>query len=378
MYYFDHAATTNKKPDSVVQAVYAMLASAEYGNPNRGANRYSLNSHKKIEETRKKLKRLFGANDDYEVIFQQNATMALNTIIKGLLTEKDHVITTVTEHNSVLRPLYQLGLAISFLPITTNYEVDLTMLEKLKQTNTKAVIVSHVSNVTGSALNLEKISRFCQINKLLLLVDVAQSAGVLPINCTKYALDAICFTGHKSLFGPQGIGGICLKKTLVVEPLLSGGSGILSMAKCMPIDYPEHLEAGTLNTPGIMGLSAGIDYLCHQGEAVLEKKQRTWANLFYTGIKDLAQLTCYANPVLAKQNNIISFTLKGIDSATIATYLEEQENIIVRSGMHCAPLIHQALGTKATGVVRFSFSSMNTELEVRHAIKAVKKLVKIM
>ncbi|MFD1901014.1 aminotransferase class V-fold PLP-dependent enzyme [Enterococcus termitis] len=152
------------------------------------------------------------ADDDYEVIFQQNATMALNTIIKGLLTEKDHVITTVTEHNSVLRPLYQLGLAISFLPLTTSYEVDLTMLEKLKQINTKAVIVSHVSNVTGSALNLEKISHFCRTNKLLLLVDVAQSAGVLPINCTKYALDAICFTGHKSLFGPQGIGGICLKK----------------------------------------------------------------------------------------------------------------------------------------------------------------------
>ncbi|MFD2307224.1 aminotransferase class V-fold PLP-dependent enzyme [Enterococcus termitis] len=378
MYYFDHAATTNKKPDSVAQAVYAMLASAEYGNPNRGANCYSLNSYKKIEETRKKLKRLFVADDDYEVIFQQNATMALNTIIKGLLTEKDHVITTVTEHNSVLRPLYQLGLAISFLPLTTSYEVDLTMLEKLKQINTKAVIVSHVSNVTGSALNLEKISHFCRTNKLLLLVDVAQSAGVLPINCTKYALDAICFTGHKSLFGPQGIGGICLKKTLVVEPLFSGGSGILSMAKYMPIDYPEHLEAGTLNTPGIMGLSAGIDYLCQQGEAALEKEQRTLANLFYNGIKDLAQLTCYANPVLAKQNNIISFTLKGIDSATIATYLEEQENIIVRSGMHCAPLIHQELGTKATGVVRFSFSSMNTELEVRHAIEAVKKLVKIM
>ena len=251
MIYLDNGATTVQKPLSVAKAVFNVLSSEEYGNPSRGAYPIAVNANEVVYQTRQKVARLFNVPDSSLVVFTKNVTEALNTVIKGYLKPGDDVIATAYDHNSVVRPIYQLAaqqVTHSFLPLdpTTNL-VDVAALEHLIKPNTKMLVCTHASNVIGNTVDLKQIVEICHRHHVIVVLDAAQTAGVLPIDMQALGIDILCFTGHKSLYGPEGTGGICCRRDLPVEPLISGGSGIDSFNHAMPDRLPERLEGGTIN-----------------------------------------------------------------------------------------------------------------------------------
>ena len=359
MIYFDSAATSLTKPLSVAAAMITAVNSL--GNPGRGAHTHALNAAKCIFNGRKTVASFFGAAPN-QVVFTSGATESLNIAIRGLLKPGDHVITTVFEHNSVLRPLYNAGLDIS---IAT--EINCRHLKP----DTKAVVMTHASNLTGQIFDLETASQFCKKHGLLLIVDTAQTAGLVPLNIND--MDVLCFTGHKSLLGPQGIGGLVVGRGVDIRPAKFGGSGMDSISKTQPANLPEALEAGTLNTPGVAGLAAGIEYICKTGMANIYQKAQKLAQLFYDGVTGIPGVKIYSN-FNALHVPIVALNIGDMDSAIMEFRLSNEYDISVRGGTHCAPLLHDFLGTGMQGAVRFSFSHFNTEDEVRIAIQAVKKL----
>lgn len=388
MIYFDNAATTIHKPDGVARAAAAALMYA--GNPGRGAHEPTLYASRLVYSVREKLARLFNVPDASQIAFTANATEALNTAIYGLFTPKDHIITTVCEHNSVLRPIYRLygeahaqlseqdeGNAVctaSFLQADLDGRLKSDELEHLLKENTKALIVTHASNVTGNITELERISSFARRHGLWLIVDAAQSAGAIDIDVQKFGIDVLCFTGHKGLMGPQGTGGIYVRKGLKLNPFKVGGSGIKSFERTMPETMPELLEAGTLNVHGIAGLGAALDWINDiTPEAVREKELRLSAR-FAEGVQNVKSIKLYGAGSTSDRVGIVSLNIADEDSAFVADVLWEEYGICVRAGAHCAPLMHIALNTKKQGAVRFSFSYFNTEDEIDKAIRAVREL----
>ena len=377
-YYFDYGATSLRKPENVAKKVYDILFSGAYANPSRGSYKEANNAFMEVYKARKTIADFFGLEDERYLIFTNNSTEALNIAIKGLLKEGDHIITTKMEHNSVLRPIYQAAEEKNITYTIINSDEDGIVIydeiEKNIQKNTKLFAVTHSSNVTGNIVNLEKISEICKKHKILLIVDGSQTAGVIPVNVEKSEIDVYCFTGHKSLFGPQGTGGICIgNKNLKISKYNVGGSGIGSFDREHPDEYPTRLEAGTYNTPGISGLAEGIKYINEKGIENLYKKQIYFAQKFYNELKDIKYLKFYGNFEKPK-TAVVALNFKGIPSGDIAEVLAEEYDIAVRAGTHCAPLIHEHFGTKKQGIVRFSFSSMNTEEEVDYAVNAVKRI----
>lgn len=373
MIYFDNGATTAVKPTCVADAVAEVLRSGEYGNPSRGAHGYALNSMQQVEATREGLKDLLNADEAYEVVFAQNATLALNIALKGLLTPHDHVISTVWEHNSVLRPLYQLGVETEYLSAEKQTGNLLLKLQDALRSSTKMIVCSHSSNVTGNLLDLDAIKKFAKEHELLLVVDGAQTVGTIPVDLSKHDIDVLCFTGHKSLYGPQGTGGLCLKKDLTITPLITGGSGIQTFSKTMPEILPTLLEAGTVNTPGIAGLGAGVSYILDKGIEAQQQKIQELTYRFYEGIREIPEVTIYGD-FTGTRSGVVSLNLGTIDSATVSELLWEEFQIATRSGFHCAPKMHEALGTAKQGTVRFSFSTMNTFEEIDQGIAAIQEL----
>lgn len=366
MIYLDNGATTVQKPKSVAKAVYDVLNSGQYGNPSRGAYPIAVNANELVYQTREKVAELFNVPDSSLVVFTKNITEALNTVIKGYLKPGDHVIATMYDHNSVLRPIYQMEryqVSHSFVPLDSQTNlVDLSAVESLIQPNTKMMVCTHASNVIGNTVDIKKLATICHRHHVILVVDAAQTAGVLPIDMEKLGVDVLCFTGHKSLYGPEGTGGICLSRDLPIEPLIVGGSGIDSYNHSMPDRLPERLEGGTVNVPGIAGLGAGIDYLL--SHSLVEAGERTiaLADDFAQRVMNNPRVKVYTN-LTAPHVGTIGLNIKEINSADVSDYLAEHQ-IATRSGAHCAPLIHQALGTVEQGIVRFSFCSFNTEEEV--------------
>ena len=377
--YFDNAATTVQKPPQVTEAIYEALSSQKYGNPSRGAHGYSLNAYHKIFEGRQRIKQLFSATDAYEVAFTANSTMALNEVLKGLLVPGNHVLTTSWEHNSVLRPLYQLeadGCAVDFIssdPLTgaLHYE---ELQEKLRP-ETTMLVCNHASNVTGNVLDLDRMKEFCQDHGLRLVVDASQTAGAYPIDLSDEAIDAVCFTGHKALGGPEGTGGVCLKKNLDLQPQITGGDGVYSFSHTQPKEIPGVLEAGTMNSPGIMGLSAGVQCILDRGLDDIMARQAALSDLFIKGIKAIPNIVLYGD-FTGPRVSVFSLNIDEADSALVSDILWEEYEIATRSGYHCAPLMHEVLGTKDKGTVRFSFSNFTQEEEVKSALKALKKIAK--
>ena len=368
--YLDNAATTAQKPAVVAEAMTTILT-GEYGNPSRGAHGYSLAGYRVAEKARNQLKELFKADKRYEVAFTNNATVALNEVLKGLIQTGDHVITTAWEHNSVLRPLYQLEAAGASFDVVSsealtgrlNYQ---EFAEKLRP-ETKAVICNHASNVTGNLLDLEWVKTFCAEHKLYLIIDVSQTAGVVPIDLSDGKIDAACFTGHKSLYGPQGTGGVCLLKDLPLEPVLTGGDGMQSFSKVQPKELPTLLEAGTLNIPGLAGLAASVQW-------VKEKEEKaTLGDYFYQELKKIDGLTVYGD-FSGPRVDVFSINIKDAESAIVSDLLWEEFEIATRPGYHCAPLMHEALGTADRGTVRLSFSSFTTKAEVDTVLAALQNL----
>lgn len=379
MIYLDNGATTISKPQSVARAVYRVLSSGKYGNPSRGAYIAAVNASELVYATRQKVARLFNVPSSSLVVFTKNVTEALNTVIKGYLTPGDHVMMTVYDHNSVLRPIYQLAkrdVKNSCVPLNpeTNL-VDLNKLEAMIRPETKMMICTHASNVIGNLIDIKKVAEICHRHDILLVVDVAQTAGVIPIDMQELRIDILCFTGHKSLYGPEGIGGICFSRSIDIEPLISGGSGIDSYNHSMPNRLPEKLEGGTLNVPGIAGLGAGIDYLLSRGVKKQGEKAIKLADMFAHQINHNSNIKIYTN-LAAPHVGTIGLNFRGINSVEISDYLNDY-GIATRAGAHCAPLIHQALGTTTQGITRFSFCSFNTEEEVRQASRVINHLTKI-
>lgn len=376
MIYLDNSATTLKKPTSVVEAVTNALH--QLGNSGRGVHEDSLKSSEVIFQTRQSLCRLFNGENARQIVFTSGATESLNQAIEGLHSGTDHVITTALEHNSVLRPLYRMqqekGLDLTIIPADLQGRLDYASFEVAIKENTKSIIITHASNVTGNVVDLEKISALCQKYGLYLIVDASQSAGVLPIDVQTLKIDLLCFTGHKSLYGPQGTGGLYVRPGISVRPLKVGGSGIDTFNPRHPANFPTALEAGTLNGHGIAGLGAGVDYLLEQTiEKLNQKTQRlTW--LFYQEVTKIEDLIVYGDFSTKDRCPIVSVNLGNRDSAEISDLLSYEYGIATRSGGHCAPLMHEALRTKEQGVVRFSFSSFTTEVELLEAVEALQKI----
>ena len=377
--YFDNAATTYHKPEEVIESVIYGLR--HMGNNGRGVNEVAISTARIIYETREKVAKFFNGNDSRCVAFTSNATEALNTAIKGLCTEKDHVITTEMEHNSVLRPLYELrekGLEITFLKKEEALKLDREKMKKYLRKNTVALISTHVSNLTGDIADVENMGKFSRENGLIFILDASQSAGVIPVDIEKYNIDILCFTGHKGLLGPQGTGGLYVREGVKVNPLKSGGSGMETYNERHPENMPERLEAGTLNGHGIIGLGAGLDYISGVGIENIHKKETELMWQFYEGIKNIKDIKIYGNffenGKRVERAPIVTLNLGDIDSGEMCDILNAEYGIVTRAGGHCAPLMHRALGTEEQGAVRFSFSYFNSSGEVESAIKALTEI----
>ena len=336
-----------------------------------------MQASRTVFETRQKLARLLGCPQADHVVFTANSTMALNIAITGILSPGDHAISTDLEHNSVLRPLYALheqGVALSFVPADKQGRVRYEDFASLFRPNTKAVICTHASNLTGNMLDLACIAAMAHEHGALLVVDASQTAGAVPIDMTAMGVDVLCFTGHKGLMGPQGTGGLCIRPGVEIRPLLRGGSGVHSFDRQQPAAYPTRLEAGTLNSHGIAGLDAAVDYLLSEGVAAIEKREQALMRRFYENVCDIDGVQVYGDFAAPQRAAIVALNIRDYDSAEIADVLFADYGIATRPGAHCAPRMHQALGTVQQGAVRFSFSVFNTEDEVDAAIQAVREL----
>lgn len=376
MIYFDNAATTLHKPHEVIEAVVHAMTTA--GNASRGTHTGSLAASRTVYETRKKIADFFHCSRADHVIFTSNSTEALNIAICGTLGKEDHIISTDLEHNSVLRPLYHLeeqGASLTFLSANKKGCIDYDDFKRSIKPNTKAIVCTHASNLTGNVLDIERIGRIAKAHNLLFIVDASQSAGCIEINMETMNIDILCFTGHKGLLGPQGTGGLCIHESVEIRPFKHGGSGIHSYEKGQPQAYPARLEAGTLNSHGIAGLCAAINYINTITIPVIAKKEQELLWHFYKGICNIPEIHIYGDFDTKERAAILSLNIEGYDSGTVSDLLSQEYDIATRPGAHCAPRMHQALGTTETGAVRFSFSSFNTMEEVETAIQALKELV---
>ncbi len=375
MIYLDSAATSLHKPSCVAEAVAEAIRTV--GNPARGAHSASLGATRTVYETRCKLAKLLGCARPDHVVFTCNSTEALNIAIFGLLGPGEHAVSTDLEHNSVLRPLYLLqerGLKLDFVPADRRGCVDYADFERLVQPETKAVVCTHASNLTGNVLDLKRIAEIAHKNGALLIVDASQSAGILPLDMEDLGIDVLCVTGHKSLLGPQGTGALLIRPGVEIRPFKVGGSGVHSYDMHQPESYPTRLEAGTLNAHGIAGLDAALDYIQKEGVAVLYEKEHERMRQFYEAVCKIDGVTVYGDHTQNPRAGIVSLNIRDYDSAQVADALAMDYGIATRAGAHCAPRMHRALGTSERGAVRFSFSPFTTAEEVETAIRAVREI----
>lgn len=390
--YLDNASTTFPKPREVADAVYQYMTGVG-SNIGRGGYTSAYAAEEAVFAARQLLCDFFGGEDAKNVVFTKNVTEALNVIIRGLLQPGDHVLVSAMEHNAVMRPLQLIGRelepgeqapadAISFsrIPCDKEGNLQLEALPKLVQPRTKAVLMTHASNVCGTLLPIARVGEFCQDKGLLLLVDSAQSAGVFPINMQQLHIDALAFTGHKGLLGPQGIGGFVLREHMVTKlaPLIVGGTGSLSHTESTPRFMPDKFEAGTLNLPGIMGLAAGVRWLNQRGMASLRAHELALTEQLLTGLLDLEQqglLRIVGRRDIVQRTSVVSIAATKQDLAVVAHRLNEEYGIATRVGLHCAPNAHKTLQTYPTGTLRFSVGWHNNEEDIGTALKALREVL---
>ncbi|MDO4556827.1 MAG: aminotransferase class V-fold PLP-dependent enzyme, partial [Lachnospiraceae bacterium] len=336
MIYLDSSATSFLKPPKVAEAV--VQAMQTMGNAGRGAHAPTLNASRMVYDTREKLAGLFGITNPSQIAFTSNATESLNIAIRGVLHAGDHAITTVCEHNSVLRPLYlkeEEGMGLSIISADANGRIRYGEFLLNLQDNTKALVVTHASNLTGNVTDLNWISQFAKDHQLLLIVDASQTAGSIPIHVEKMGIDILCFTGHKGLMGPQGTGGIYVREGLEMMPFKVGGSGVHSYDRHHPSQMPTALEAGTMNVHGIAGLNAALDFISQIGIKEIHKKENILARRFLRGIHNLPGIICYGDMDAETRAPIVAMNIGTMDSAVVSDILWEDYQICVRSGAHC-------------------------------------------
>ena len=375
MIYFDNAATTMHKPEPVIHAV--VQAMNFLGNAGRGAHEASLDASRNIYGVRERISEFFHGEDPSRIAFTSNSTESLNTAIKGILDPGDHVVTTVLEHNSVLRPLYEMqekGVEVTILSCDEYGMVYPEDFAAAVRPNTKAFICTHGSNLTGNVPDIRQIGKIARDRGIRFVVDASQTAGVFDIDVQKMNIDILCFTGHKGLLGPQGTGGMYVRTGVNVRPLKSGGSGVKTFEKKHPAQMPTALEAGTLNGHGLAGLGAAVDYLNQKGITSIRKKEQELMEKFYLGVRDIPGVKVYGDFRTMERCAIVTLNIRDYDSGEVGDALYMDYGIAARTGAHCAPLMHQSLGTAEQGAVRFSFSHFNTEEEIQRGIDAVREL----
>lgn len=387
--YLDNASTTFPKPEAVADAVYQYIT---HTGTNISRGTCATNTEDLVFATRELLCRFFGGEDSKNVVFTKNITESLNIIIKGLLHSGDHVLVSAMEHNAVMRPLQQIGTeltagnaptdAITFsrIPCDAEGALCLDALPQLVRPNTKAIIMTHASNVCGTVQPLAQVGSFCHKHKLKFIVDSAQSAGVVPINMQAMHIDALAFTGHKGLLAPQGIGGFVLRESIIdaIAPLIVGGTGSLSHTEHTPRFMPDKFEAGTLNLPGIAGLHASLSWLQQQGIGKILTHELTLTQQFLDGLQQLeAQklLRIIGKRDCTDRVGVVSVSTEKMDIAELAFILADKYGIATRVGLHCAPNAHKTLGTYPTGTLRFSFGRHNTAEEVNIALQALEEVL---
>lgn len=392
--YLDNASTSFPKPKPVAEAVYKYMTEGG-SNINRGGYQSAYSAAEAVFNTRQLICDLFHGEDCKNVVFTKNVTESLNMVVKGLLKPGDHVLVSAMEHNAVMRPLVQLAkknISFSRIPCSSCGELDCTALPALLQPNTKAIIMTHASNVCGTLLPLAKVGQFCSERNLKFIVDAAQTAGLFPIDMETMHIDALCFTGHKSLLGPQGIGGFVLKENMIkqIEPLLAGGTGSLSHTEHIPGFMPDRFEAGTMNLPGIMGLHASLEWIKAQaaaptlsaqeqftlGMAKLREHELNLTQAFLQALLPLEAaklLRIAGKKEITGRTSVVSITDTKVDLAELAFNLDANYGIATRVGLHCAPNAHKTLSTYPQGTLRFSFGWHNTREDVEAAVKALAK-----
>ena len=382
MIYLDNGATTLYKPESVIDAV--VNAMKTQGNASRGAHGVSLSASRSVYDARVKIAKFFNFDNPSNVIFTCNSTEALNIAINGVIKEGDRVVSTDTEHNSVLRPLYHLQkskkIDLQFVKANTKGLLNISDFESLINDKTKVVVVNHISNLTGNVNDIKKISEITHKKNAILIVDGSQSAGTRKVDVKELGIDIYCFTGHKGLYGPQGTGGLLVKEGIEIEAFKRGGSGVKTYEEDQPHEYPTRLETGTLNSHGIAGLSAAIDFLNETGVDNIEKKEKELTEYFYNEVTKIEGIKVYGDfswvGAVAPLGHaaIVSLNIKDYDSGEVSDALSNDYGIATRPGAHCAPRLHIALGTKYQGAVRFSFSYFTTYEELDVAINALKEI----
>ena len=378
--YLDNASTTFPKAPNVASAMADYITNRGI-NINRGSYALAYDVEDIIYTTRQRLHTLFNGHDPSHVIFTQNVTMSLNMVIKGLLKAGNHVLVSSMEHNAVMRPLTQLldkGITFDTIPCDSTGSIQMDSIEPLIRPNTVALIINHASNVCGTIQPLESIGPICKAHNLQFIVDAAQTTGVIPIDVKACHIDALCFTGHKGLLGPQGIGGIILTKEMAqtLTPLIAGGTGSFSHLETMPTHMPDAFESGTLNLPGIIGLNEGLAYIESQGMENIHNHELALTQAFLEGLQSIDGINIVGKQNIQDRTAVVSITIDGMDPANIAYELESTYHIMTRVGLHCAPRAHQTLVTYPEGTVRFSFGYANTHKDVESALSALHRIVK--
>jgi len=377
--YVDNAATSFPKPSAVGRVMADTLANIALS-PGRSAHNYSLDAGRIIFKARERLAKLFNCADSSRIIFTANVTESLNVGIMGLvphiLKPGDHVIVTRLEHNSVMRPLRFLqrsgGIDVSSLPLNSYGEVNVAALPGLMRETTRLIIINHVSNVTGAIASLEEIGK--KKGEALLMVDAAQSAGVLPIDVESMNIDFLGFTGHKALFGPTGTGGFYIRSGINVNPLKMGGTGSNSELEEQPDFSPDRYESGTLNTLGIAGLDAGVKFILQQGVEEIYAHEQKLTRFFLEELSNINNVSVYGPAVGRKRGAVVSLRVAGKSESEVAYILDREYGIMVRAGLHCAPAAHQSINTYPAGTVRFSFGFFNTEDDVGSCLDALRSI----
>jgi len=376
--YFDNAATSWPKPPETIAAMQNYLQNIG-GSPGRSGHSLSIEAARIIFAAREKLAELFNIPDPLRIVLTKNATEALNIAIFGLLKPGDHVITSGMEHNSVMRPLRLMearGVRITVIPCDKTGLLDPAQIAGAIEKNTKAIFITHASNVTGTVLPVADIGRIARDHDLVLCVDAAQTAGSYPIDVLDMNIDLLAFTGHKSLLGPSGTGGLYIREGLEknITPLCVGGTGSRSEMEAQPDFMPDRYEAGTPNTAGFAGLRAGVEFVLSRGLDEIKSKEENLTKVFIEGIGNLPGITLYGQTSVDQRIPVVSFNIDGMDPAAVAWEIDERFKIMSRSGLQCAPAAHKTIGTYPVGTVRFSFSYFNTEEQVIQSIEALEQI----
>ena len=376
--FLDNGATSFPKPEEVYKFMDQFYR--EFGvNPGRSGYDLCLETGELVENTRKMLTKYFNGQDPNRLCFSYNSTDALNLIIFGMLKEGNHAVTTTIEHNSVLRPLYHLykfnGIEVDYIPFDSQGFVDPDDFPKKFKNNTKLVVVNHVSNVIGTIQPIKEIGRHCQERGIPFLIDASQSAGKIPVDMEDLNADIVAFTGHKSLLGPTGIGGLYVREGIEIRHTRAGGTGVRSAIRTHLYEYPYRLEYGTLNVLGVAGLHAGLKWIEEEGLTNIHDHEMRLTIMLRDGLEEIDGVTLYCQEDLTNHISVLLFNVDGLEAADTGTILDVDYNIACRTGLHCAPRVHQQLGLdKIHGGVRFGIGPFNTEEHIKTAIQAVKEI----